>query len=111
MENQKTDQPSLVKVHFRLADGSGVQRTFQSTEKLQNVFNFALSLRGGGRQAASTLTLASMKPRRRFTAADMDFTLAELGLVPAALLLLVPCSHNQAATQSQPTKPIASIDS
>ena len=93
-EETKADNATIVKVHFRMSDGSGVARPFLSSEKLQSVFNFAITLRSGPRYSPSSFALASLNPRRKFTDAEMEHTLEELGLVPAALLLLIPSNKH-----------------
>eukprot|EP00931_Biecheleriopsis_adriatica_P028854 TRINITY_DN17200_c0_g1_i1.p1 TRINITY_DN17200_c0_g1~~TRINITY_DN17200_c0_g1_i1.p1 ORF type:complete len:445 (+),score=120.61 TRINITY_DN17200_c0_g1_i1:81-1415(+) len=84
-----------VRLVLKLPTGERVERTFEAQDRLSRVRRWAQSCpllpEAEGRQLhiPASFELATAFPRRKFTAAEMESTLRELGLAPSAALLLV----------------------
>ncbi|GAB0492651.1 hypothetical protein MMPV_003919 [Pyropia vietnamensis] len=79
---------TVARLALRLPDGTTVRDTFSSATRLVTAREALLppSARGGG----DGVRLSTAFPRVFFSAADDEKTLAELGLVPSAVLVATP---------------------
>lgn len=84
-----------VRLVLKLPSGERVERTFNAQEPLSRVQQWARCCpwlpEAEGRQLVipAAFQLAMAFPRRRFTAADCERSLRDLGLAPSAALLLI----------------------
>uniref|UniRef100_A0A8C7WVC5 UBX domain-containing protein 4 n=1 Tax=Oryzias sinensis TaxID=183150 RepID=A0A8C7WVC5_9TELE len=78
---------AVARIQFRLPDGSSFSNQFPSQSRLQEVWDFAAQEVGS---RYGNFSLATVFPRREFTAEDLNQTLLELELVPSASIVLRP---------------------
>lgn len=83
------ERSAVARIQFRLPDGSSFTNQFPSEARLQEVRQFAAQEVGN---RYGQFSLATMFPRREFTAEDLDKTLLELELAPSASIVLLPQS-------------------
>ncbi|KAL0963919.1 hypothetical protein UPYG_G00315350 [Umbra pygmaea] len=86
-ENSHRERSAIARIQFRLPDGSFFTNQFPSEARLQEAWQFAVNEVGN---RYGNFSLATMFPRREFTADDMDKTLVELELAPSASVVLLP---------------------
>lgn len=70
---------------FRLTNGSTMTGSFQATDILSTVTDYVSSNRTDG---STPFALMTSFPRKTFSAADMNKTVKDAGLVPSAVLIL-----------------------
>ena len=75
---------STSNVAVRLRDGRRASRRFEVSSPLQHVVDWI----GGVTPDSGTFRLASSYPRRVFGQAELELSLADLGLQPAATLVI-----------------------
>ncbi|KAM8856616.1 UBX domain-containing protein 4 [Spinachia spinachia] len=92
------ERRTIVRIQFRLPDGSAFTNQFPSQSRLQEARNFAVQEVGN---RYGNFSLATTFPRREFTTEDLDKTLLELELAPSASLVLLPQSSRPANTVMQ----------
>ncbi|XP_078795390.1 UBX domain-containing protein 4 isoform X4 [Oryzias latipes] len=78
---------AVARIQFRLPDGSSFSNQFPSQSRLQEAWDFAAQEVGS---RYGNFSLATVFPRREFTAEDLNQTLLELELVPSASIVLRP---------------------
>ncbi|CDQ69549.1 unnamed protein product [Oncorhynchus mykiss] len=78
---------AIARIQFRLPDGSFFTRQFSSEARLNEARQFAVNEVGN---RYGNFSLATMFPRREFTADDLGKTLLELELAPGASIVLLP---------------------
>uniref|UniRef100_A0A3P9LV08 UBX domain-containing protein 4 n=1 Tax=Oryzias latipes TaxID=8090 RepID=A0A3P9LV08_ORYLA len=78
---------AVARIQFRLPDGSSFSNQFPSQSRLQEAWDFAAQEVGS---RYGNFSLATVFPRREFTAEDLNQTLLELELVPSASIVLQP---------------------
>ncbi|XDV29934.1 hypothetical protein PO909_032953 [Leuciscus waleckii] len=83
------ERSAVARIQFRLPDGSSFTNQFPSEARLQEVQQFAAQEVGN---RYGQFSLATMFPRREFTAEDLDTSLLELELAPSASIVLLPQS-------------------
>ncbi|XP_052421376.1 UBX domain-containing protein 4 [Carassius gibelio] len=91
------EKSAFTRIQFRLPDGSSVTNQFPSESRLLEARQFA------AREAGSRygqFSLATMFPRREFTAEDLERTLLELDLTPSACIVLLPQSRSAVVRSS-----------
>uniref|UniRef100_A0A6Q2Z5G1 UBX domain-containing protein 4 n=1 Tax=Esox lucius TaxID=8010 RepID=A0A6Q2Z5G1_ESOLU len=86
-ESSPRERSAIARIQFRLPDGSSFTNQFPSEARLQDARQFAVNEVGN---RYGNFSLATMFPRREFTADDMDKTLRELELAPSASIVLLP---------------------
>ncbi|XP_024141935.1 UBX domain-containing protein 4 isoform X2 [Oryzias melastigma] len=86
-EAQLRQRSAVARIQFRLPDGSSFSNQFPSQSRLQEAWDFAAQEVGS---RYGNFSLATMFPRREFTAEDLNRTLLELELVPSASVVLRP---------------------
>ncbi|KAF7709907.1 hypothetical protein HF521_016757 [Silurus meridionalis] len=92
------ERSAIARIQFRLPDGSSLTNQFPSETKLQEARQFAAQEVGN---RFGRFSLATMFPRREFTAEDLEKTLLELELAPSASIVLLPQSGRPANTVIQ----------
>ncbi|XP_060785278.1 UBX domain-containing protein 4 isoform X2 [Neoarius graeffei] len=86
-EAAQRERSAVARIQFRLPDGSSLTNQFPSETKLQEARQFAAQEVGN---RFGHFSLATMFPRREFTAEDLEKTLLELELAPSASIVLLP---------------------
>ncbi|XP_045062531.1 UBX domain-containing protein 4 isoform X2 [Coregonus clupeaformis] len=86
-ENTQRERSTIARIQFRLPDGSFFTNQFPSEARLQEARQFAVNEVGN---RYGNFALATVFPRREFTADDLDKTLLELELAPSASIVLLP---------------------
>uniref|UniRef100_A0A8C7I7J1 UBX domain-containing protein 4 n=1 Tax=Oncorhynchus kisutch TaxID=8019 RepID=A0A8C7I7J1_ONCKI len=81
------ERSAIARIQFRLPDGSFFTRQFSSEARLNEARQFAVNEVGN---RYGNFSLATMFPRREFTADDLGKTLLELELAPGASIVLLP---------------------
>ncbi|MCJ8732228.1 hypothetical protein PDJAM_G00208890 [Pangasius djambal] len=97
-EAAQRERSTIARIQFRLPDGSFLTNQFPSETKLQEARQFAAQEVGN---RFGHFSLATMFPRREFTAEDLEKTLLELELAPSASIVLLPQSGRPANTVVQ----------
>ncbi|KAG7331472.1 hypothetical protein KOW79_005441 [Hemibagrus wyckioides] len=97
-EAAQRERSAIARIQFRLPDGSSLTNQFPSETKLQEARQFAAQEVGN---RFGHFSLATMFPRREFTAQDLEKTLLELELAPSASIVLLPQSGRPANTVVQ----------
>lgn len=92
--------PNSARIQFKKPDGETEIVTFDSGMLFADLHAFVQNdiLRG----AVKSFTLATTFPRREFASSDFDKTLADLGLTPSSVLLIIT-GRKPAATSSAPS--------
>ncbi|XP_056127326.1 UBX domain-containing protein 4 isoform X2 [Rhinichthys klamathensis goyatoka] len=88
------ERSAVARIQFRLPDGSSFTNQFPSEARLQEVRQFAAQEVGN---RYGQFSLATMFPRREFTAEDLEKSLLELELTPSASIVLLPSSRPSSA--------------
>ncbi|XP_014020920.1 UBX domain-containing protein 4 isoform X1 [Salmo salar] len=81
------ERSAIARIQFRLPDGSFFTTQFSSEARLNEARQFAVNEVGN---RYGNFSLATMFPRREFTADDLGKTLLELELAPGASIVLLP---------------------
>uniref|UniRef100_A0A4W5QIR8 UBX domain-containing protein 4 n=1 Tax=Hucho hucho TaxID=62062 RepID=A0A4W5QIR8_9TELE len=81
------ERSAIARIQFRLPDGSFFTSQFSSEARLNEARQFAVNEVGN---RYGNFSLATLFPRREFTADDLDKTLLELELAPGASIVLLP---------------------
>ncbi|XP_073701329.1 UBX domain-containing protein 4 [Garra rufa] len=89
------ERSAVARIQFRLPDGSSFTNQFPSETRLLEVRQFAAQEVGN---RYGQFSLATMFPRREFTAEDLDKSLLELELAPSASIVLLPQSSRPSNT-------------
>ncbi|XP_072542639.1 UBX domain-containing protein 4 [Salminus brasiliensis] len=97
-EATERERSAIARIQFRLPDGSSLTNQFPSETRLQEARQFAAQEVG---HRYGHFSLATMFPRREFTAEDLGKTLLELELAPSASIVLLPQSGRPANTVVQ----------
>ncbi|XP_053482458.1 UBX domain-containing protein 4 [Ictalurus furcatus] len=97
-EAAQRERSAIARIQFRLPDGSSLTNQFPSETTLQEARQFAAQEVGN---RFGHFSLATMFPRREFTAEDLEKTLLELELAPSASIVLLPQSGRPANTVVQ----------
>ncbi|KAI4887752.1 hypothetical protein NFI96_023694 [Prochilodus magdalenae] len=97
-EAAERERSAIARIQFRLPDGSSLTNQFPSETRLQEARQFAAQEVGN---RYGHFSLATMFPRREFTAEDLGKTLLELELAPSASIVLLPQSGRPANTVVQ----------
>lgn len=86
---QNVDRSEFTRIQFKKPDGETVVNTFNSSDKFLEVKNYVHNnlLLGTG---IRDFVLATTFPRKEFTPTDHTESLTDLGLVPSAVLLIIP---------------------
>ncbi|KAK0144087.1 UBX domain-containing protein 4 [Merluccius polli] len=84
------ERSAVVRIQFRLPDGSFFTNQFPSESRLLEARQFAVQEVGN---RYGNFSLATMFPRREFTDEDLNRTLLELELAPSASVVLLPSSR------------------
>ncbi|KAK9695328.1 UBX domain [Popillia japonica] len=79
----------MTRIQFKLADGSAHTHEFKSADTLQDIKLYIKT----NLNPAYNFMLATTFPKREFTNEHDSCTLAELELVPSAVLLILPVSN------------------
>lgn len=85
------------RLQFKLPDGSSHAHEFSSNETLQTVRNYIVS---NVRLPFNNYVLSTAFPRREFTDVNNSDTLADLGLVPTAVVLVLPLNQGVVSTNN-----------
>ncbi|XP_073710816.1 UBX domain-containing protein 4 [Misgurnus anguillicaudatus] len=94
-ESTHRERSAVTRIQFRLPDGSSFTNQFPSETRLHEARRFAVQEVGN---RYGNFSLATMFPRREFTAEDLDRTLLELELAPSASIVLLPQSSRPSNT-------------
>lgn len=103
--------PNSARIQFKKPDGETEIVTFDSSMLFSDLHAFVQNdiLRG----AVKSFTLATSFPRREFASADFDKTLADLGLTPSSVLLILsgkrPANSPSAPSGVLPTQTDGSL--
>uniref|UniRef100_A0AAR2JFH2 UBX domain-containing protein 4 n=1 Tax=Pygocentrus nattereri TaxID=42514 RepID=A0AAR2JFH2_PYGNA len=97
-EATERERSAVARIQFRLPDGSSLTNQFPSETQLQEARQFAAQEVGN---RYGHFSLATMFPRREFTAEDLGKTLLELELAPSASIVLLPQSGRPTNTVVQ----------
>uniref|UniRef100_A0A4W4HDY3 UBX domain-containing protein 4 n=1 Tax=Electrophorus electricus TaxID=8005 RepID=A0A4W4HDY3_ELEEL len=92
------EKSAIARIQFRLPDGSSLTNQFPSEARLHEARQYAAQEVGN---RFGHFSLATMFPRREFTAEDLEKTLLELELAPSASIVLLPQSSRPANTVVQ----------
>uniref|UniRef100_A0A8C2D0N4 UBX domain-containing protein 4 n=1 Tax=Cyprinus carpio TaxID=7962 RepID=A0A8C2D0N4_CYPCA len=84
------ERSAVARIQFRLPDGSSFTNQFPSETRLLEARQFAAQEVGN---RYGQFSLATMFPRREFTAEDLEKSLLELDLAPSASIVLLPSSR------------------
>lgn len=87
----------MTRIQFKLADGSAHTHEFKSADTLQDIKLYIKT----NLNPAYNFMLATTFPKREFTNEHDSCTLAELELVPSAVLLILPVSNGTVSTNSR----------
>lgn len=77
-----------VRIQFRFPDGHTANKQFKSSETLSAARSFVVE-----HASLSNFTLSTTYPRRIFNDSELETSLQELGLVPSAVLMVIPKSE------------------
>uniref|UniRef100_H3CMK8 UBX domain-containing protein 4 n=1 Tax=Tetraodon nigroviridis TaxID=99883 RepID=H3CMK8_TETNG len=88
------ERSTIVRIQFRLPDGSSFTSQFPLQGRLQEARQFVVQEVGN---CYGNFSMATMFPRRVFTAEDMSRTLVELELAPSASIVILPSSWQRGA--------------
>ncbi|XP_016337479.1 UBX domain-containing protein 4-like [Sinocyclocheilus anshuiensis] len=91
------ERSAFARIQFRLPDGSSFTNQFPSQTCLQEARQFAAQEVGN---RYGQFSLATMFPRREFTAEDLQKSLLELELTPSASIVLLPQSSSAVVRSS-----------
>ena len=89
---------NVARLQFRMPDGKTSTNDFPSTDTLESVHNY---IKASLNLSFSTYTLSTTFPRREFTDDDKTQTLLELGLVPTAVILILPITRGTVSTNTE----------
>uniref|UniRef100_A0A8C2D3X3 UBX domain-containing protein 4 n=1 Tax=Cyprinus carpio TaxID=7962 RepID=A0A8C2D3X3_CYPCA len=89
------ERSAVARIQFRLPDGSSFTNQFPSETRLLEARQFAAQEVGN---RYGQFSLATMFPRREFTAEDLEKSLLELDLAPSASIVLLPQSSRPSNT-------------
>ncbi|XP_063905511.1 UBX domain-containing protein 4-like isoform X2 [Zophobas morio] len=89
---------NVARLQFRMPDGKTSTNDFPSTDTLESVHNY---IKASLNLSFSTYTLSTTFPRREFTDDDKTQTLLELGLVPTAVILILPITRGAVSTNTE----------
>ncbi|XP_052462539.1 UBX domain-containing protein 4 [Carassius gibelio] len=89
------ERSAVARIQFRLPDGSSFTNQFPSETRLLEARQFAAQEVGN---RYGQFSLATMFPRREFTAEDLEKSLLELDLAPSASIVLLPQSSHPSNT-------------
>ncbi|XP_076854434.1 UBX domain-containing protein 4 [Brachyhypopomus gauderio] len=92
-ESAQRERSAIARIQFRLPDGSSLTNQFPSESRLREARQYAAQEVGN---RFGHFSLATMFPRREFTAEDLEKTLLELELAPSASIVLLPQSSRPA---------------
>ncbi|XP_018328807.1 UBX domain-containing protein 4 [Agrilus planipennis] len=92
-----SSNPNTARLQLRLPDGSSHTHEFASSATLQDVREF---IAANLNMAFRTYTLSTMFPRREFSENDYSQTLADLQLVPNAVILILPINHTTVSNRN-----------
>jgi hypothetical protein len=76
---------SLLSLQFRLTNGTTITGSFKASDPLSTAQGYVSANRTDG---STPCALMTSFPRKTFTAADMNTTMKDAGLVPSAVLIL-----------------------
>ncbi|XP_059356738.1 UBX domain-containing protein 4-like [Carassius carassius] len=96
-QDVQIEKSAFARIQFRLPDGSSVTNQFPSETRLLEARQFAAREVG---KRYGQFSLATMFPRREFTAEDLQRTLLELDLTPSACIVLLPQSRSAVVRSS-----------
>uniref|UniRef100_A0A8C1DQ83 UBX domain-containing protein 4 n=1 Tax=Cyprinus carpio carpio TaxID=630221 RepID=A0A8C1DQ83_CYPCA len=91
------EKSAFARIQFRLPDGSSFTNQFLSETRLLEARQFAAQEVGN---RYGQFSLATMYPRREFTAEDLQKSLLELELTPSASIVLLPQSRSAVVRSS-----------
>ncbi|XP_042611117.1 UBX domain-containing protein 4 [Cyprinus carpio] len=91
------EKSAFARIQFRLPDGSSFTNQFPSETRLLEARQFAAQEVGN---RYGQFSLATMYPRREFTAEDLQKSLLELELTPSASIVLLPQSRSAVVRSS-----------
>uniref|UniRef100_A0A672L2U7 UBX domain-containing protein 4 n=1 Tax=Sinocyclocheilus grahami TaxID=75366 RepID=A0A672L2U7_SINGR len=86
-DGAQRERSAVARIQFRLPDGSSFTNQFPSETRLLEARQFAAQEVGN---RYGQFSLATMFPRREFTAEDLEKSLLELELTPGASIVLLP---------------------
>uniref|UniRef100_A0A672L7U0 UBX domain-containing protein 4 n=1 Tax=Sinocyclocheilus grahami TaxID=75366 RepID=A0A672L7U0_SINGR len=102
-DGAQRERSAVARIQFRLPDGSSFTNQFPSETRLLEARQFAAQEVGN---RYGQFSLATMFPRREFTAEDLEKSLLELELTPGASIVLLPVrdthTHTHTHTHSAP---------
>ena len=76
------------RIQFRFPDGHTTNKQFKSSEKLSSARSFVVE-----HASLTDFTLSTTYPRRIFNDSESEMSLQDLGLVPSAVLMVIPKSE------------------
>ncbi|RZC35920.1 UBX domain-containing protein 4, partial [Asbolus verrucosus] len=88
---------NTARLQFRMPDGRTATNDFSSSETLESVH---AHIRAHLNLPFSSYTLSTTFPRREFTDGDKSQTLLDLGLVPTAVILILPLNRGAVSTNT-----------
>ncbi|XP_016408717.1 UBX domain-containing protein 4 [Sinocyclocheilus rhinocerous] len=94
-DGAQRERSAVARIQFRLPDGSSFTNQFPSETRLLEARQFAAQEVGN---RYGQFSLATMFPRREFTAEDLEKSLLELELTPSASIVLLPQSSRPSNT-------------
>lgn len=94
---QRSLDNGMARIQFRLPDGSSNTTEFTSDTTLRDVKLYVKT----SLNLTFNFLLATTFPKREFTNEHDASTLAELELIPTAVLLILPVSHGTVSTNSR----------
>uniref|UniRef100_A0A671PZX5 UBX domain-containing protein 4 n=1 Tax=Sinocyclocheilus anshuiensis TaxID=1608454 RepID=A0A671PZX5_9TELE len=94
-DGAQRERSAVARIQFRLPDGSSFTNQFPSETRLLEARQFAAQEVGN---RYGQFSLATMFPRREFTAEDLEKSLLELELTPSASIVLLPQSSRLSNT-------------
>ncbi|XP_016110502.1 UBX domain-containing protein 4-like [Sinocyclocheilus grahami] len=94
-DGAQRERSAVARIQFRLPDGSSFTNQFPSETRLLEARQFAAQEVGN---RYGQFSLATMFPRREFTAEDLEKSLLELELTPGASIVLLPQSSRPSNT-------------
>lgn len=89
---------NTARLQFRMPDGRTATNDFSSSDTLASVH---AHIKANLNLPFSSYTLSTTFPRREFTQNDNDQSLLELGLVPTAVILILPLNRGAVATNTE----------
>ncbi|EFA06551.2 UBX domain-containing protein 4 [Tribolium castaneum] len=100
-QSQSSPRPvntNTARLQFRMPDGSTATNDFSSSDTLASVH---AHIKANLHLPFSNYTLSTTFPRREFTEAENSQTLLQLGLVPTAVILILPVNRGVVATNTE----------